>query len=199
MSVPSQDIEGCRAAHVRLSATVHDLSAAALAAPSRLPGWSVAHVLTHLARNADSVIRRLEGARQGRSIEQYAGGKAGRAEEIASGVARTPETIKRDVVRTSEAVDQAFANCPADLWDAPILLGSGEERPASHLAASRWREVEVHHVDLGLSYGRSDWDDAFVARFLPNVLQSLTSRTDAAALLAWGLGRGDAPLLSAWG
>jgi maleylpyruvate isomerase len=102
-------------------------------------------------------------------------------------------------VRSSEAVDQEFADCPADLWDAPILLGSGEERPASHLAASRWREVEVHHVDLGLSYGVSDWDASFVARFLPNVLTSLTSRTDAAELLAWGLGRRDAPLLSPWG
>ncbi len=199
MAVPSQDIEACRAAHVRLSASVHDLSVVALAAPSRLPGWSVAHVLTHLARNADSVVRRLEGARQGRLVQQYAGGKARRAEEIASGAARTPETIKRDVVRTSEEVDQAFENCPADLWDAPILLGSGEKRPASQLVESRWREVEIHHVDLGLSYGHSDWDDAFVTRFLPNVLQSLSSRADATALLAWGLGRGDAPLLAPWG
>jgi len=199
MSVPAQDIEGCRGAHVRLSATVSDLSAAALTAASRLPGWSVAHVLTHLARNADSVVRRLEGAKQGRLVEQYAGGRAGRAQEITAGVARTPEAIKRDVVRTSEAVDQAFASCPAELWDSPILLGSGKERPASHLPASRWREVEVHHVDLGLSYGLSDWDDAFAARFLPEVLQSLASRTDAAALLAWGLGRSDAPLLSPWG
>ena len=37
----------------------------AFAAPSALPGWSRAHVLTHVARNADAMINLLTWARTG--------------------------------------------------------------------------------------------------------------------------------------
>jgi maleylpyruvate isomerase len=187
--VPSQEIAACRAAHLRLFASVEGLPPSALTAPSRLPGWSVAHLLTHVARNADSVVRRLEGAREGRLIEQYVGGAAARSSEVHAGAARDPQVVLRDVVDASEAVDREFASCPDDVSEAPVLLGTGEQRPAAHLAVSGWREVEVHHVDLGGPYGHRDWDDAFVCRFLPDVLQSLSSLTDAAGLLAWGLPR----------
>ncbi len=42
--------------------------------PSLLPEWSDGHVLTHLARNADSVVRRMEGAARGELVDQYPGG-----------------------------------------------------------------------------------------------------------------------------
>lgn len=198
MPVPVLEVEACKAAHLRLFGTVHSLSDAALATPSRLPGWSLAHVLTHLARNADSMVRRLDAAGEGRLVEQYDGGRAARAREIEFGADRDPDTVRHGLRRSCEEVERAFANCPPDVWDAPILLGTGEERPATHLPASRWREVEIHHVDLGLAYGPENWSDDFVDRFLPGVLESLSSRTDAARLLAWGLGRADPPPLSPW-
>ena len=37
----------------RLLATAGALTGAQVAGPSRLPGWTRGHVLTHLARNAD--------------------------------------------------------------------------------------------------------------------------------------------------
>lgn len=197
--VPAEEIEACAAAQRRLTATVLALPAEAFAAPCLLPDWSVAHLLTHVARNADSVVRRLEGAREGRLVEQYDGGAPGRAREIAEGARRDPDAVRSDVVRTSEAVDRAFADCPASAWEAPVLLVGGGQRLAAHLAASRWREVEVHHVDLGIGYSHRDWDDAFVSRFLPEVLTSLPERTDAAGLLAWGLGRAEPPRLPSWG
>ena len=41
--------------------------------PSLLPGWSRAHVLGHLARNADALVRTLEGTRRGERIPMYVG------------------------------------------------------------------------------------------------------------------------------
>jgi maleylpyruvate isomerase len=64
---------------------------------------------------------------------------------------------------------------------------------------SRWREVEVHHVDLGLGYEPTDWPAELVARWLPTVVRELPDRTDPTALLAWALGRGPAPALGPWG
>ena len=199
MPVPTDEVAACRAAHRRLTATVLALPPQALAAPSLLPDWSVAHLLTHLARNADSVVRRLLGAQEGRLVEQYDGGAAGRAREIEEGARRDPAAVVRDVVSTNDAVDRVFAECPEPTWDAPVLLVEGGQRLAGHLAASRWREVEVHHVDLGLAYTHRDWEDAFVQRFLPGVLTALPDRTDPAELLAWSLGRTGPPALSAWG
>ncbi|MET0910545.1 MAG: maleylpyruvate isomerase N-terminal domain-containing protein, partial [Ilumatobacteraceae bacterium] len=42
--------------------------------PSLLPGWTRGHVLTHIARNADSFVRLLEAAGRGEVVTQYAGG-----------------------------------------------------------------------------------------------------------------------------
>ena len=45
-----------------LIGTARSLDDAAVREASLCPPWSRGHVLTHLARNADSVVRRLEGA-----------------------------------------------------------------------------------------------------------------------------------------
>ena len=42
--------------------------------PSLLPGWTRGHVLTHLARNADSQRHVLEAAVRGAPAERYPGG-----------------------------------------------------------------------------------------------------------------------------
>ena len=64
-------------------------------------------------------------------------------------------------------------------------------------AVSRWREVEVHHVDLGLGYGLSDWSEDFVSSDLPLALDRLPGRVEdpsqKTALLAWIYGRAGLP------
>ena len=52
-----------------------------LSQPSLLPGWTRAHVLGHLARNADALVRTLEGTRRGERVPMYAG-EAERAADI---------------------------------------------------------------------------------------------------------------------
>ena len=63
---------------------------------------------------------------------------------------------------------------------------------------SRWREIEVHHADLGLGYTPADWPDDLVAAWLPRELERLPKRADPKQLLAWVIGRGPAPVLSNW-
>ena len=55
------------------------------ALPSLLPGWTRGHVLTHIARNADSFVRVLEAARRGEVVTQYEGGVDGRNADIEAG------------------------------------------------------------------------------------------------------------------
>lgn len=198
MGAPTEDIAGCRAAHARLASEVAQLTEAFVGRPSLLPGWTVGHVLTHLARNADSVVRRLEGAARGEVVDQYPGGHAGRAAEIEEGAGRSAEALVADVLETASAVDAAFDSFPPDRWEASARGVSGVESPVSDLPAQRRREVEVHLVDLGLGCSPTDWPAELPDGWLPELLARLPERTDRRALLAWVLGRGPAPELDPW-
>jgi maleylpyruvate isomerase len=197
---PAEEIEGVRAAHARLHETLAGLDDAAARRPSRLPGWSVGHLVTHLARNADSVVRRLAAAAEDRLIEQYEGGDAGRSAAIESGAGRPAAALLADLVDADAAVDRLFATLPAAVWDRPVLRSGpdGGTVPAARLAYSRWREVEVHHVDLGLGYEPDRWPAGLVERMLPALLAGLPDRAGPAALAAWALDRAPAPPLSPW-
>ena len=58
------------------------LEPAQVTEPSRLPGWTRGHVLSHLARNADALVNLLTWARTGVETVMYASAEA-RDEEIA--------------------------------------------------------------------------------------------------------------------
>src|SRR5580698_3421583 len=91
--VPVAWIAGCAAAHAALLADLDALTDDQARGPSALPGWSVGHLLTHIARNADSVVRRLEGAIRGEVLTQYAGGVAGRQADIDAGADRAADDL----------------------------------------------------------------------------------------------------------
>jgi maleylpyruvate isomerase len=46
-------------------------------------------------------------------------------------------------------------------------------------AWARWRETEIHHVDLDTGYTHSHWPAEFVDLLLPRVRETLTTRLDA--------------------
>ncbi|HVF14554.1 MAG TPA: maleylpyruvate isomerase N-terminal domain-containing protein [Acidimicrobiales bacterium] len=194
---PDPDIEGATAAHARLLATIGALTDDAAGRPSLLPGWTVGHVLTHVARNADSHVRILAAAASGESVEQYQGGRAARESGIEVGAGRRATELVDDVGSASARLEELWASVPDETWDGHGFNADGDRWPCAQLPFHRWREVEVHLVDLGLGPSWVDWPDAYVARELPRVLTTLPHRlADAAArrqLTAWLLDRGPSP------
>jgi maleylpyruvate isomerase len=186
--------------HQRLHATVRGLDDHQVREPSLLPGWTVAHVITHLARNADSVVRRLTAAAAGEVVDQYPGDPRRREAEIEKGADRSAAELVRDLERADDAIDELLPRLPEATWERQVRRGgaSGTVMPARRLLRSRWREVEVHHVDLGLEYSPHSWPAELVAELLPDLLAGLPERTHTAALAAWALDRGPAPDLGAW-
>lgn len=195
MDTPSADIDLCRRAHARLAKVVAGLDDDAVRAPSLLPGWSVGHLLSHLARNADSVVRRLDGARRDEVVDQYPGGPEARNAEIETGAARPAAELQADVEASSASVDEALATFPGDRWDRLGRTIFGDEVPVATLPFARAREVEVHLVDLGIGIDPSTWSPELAERWLPEILAALPRRTDPTSLLAWALRRGPAPEL----
>lgn len=166
MSVGESDeldrtVEGAAGAHQRLLARLDEaLEAGTLdpAVPSRLPGWTVGHVLTHLARNADSMVRVLDG------LPQYEHGADGRADDIERGAGRPADVLVDDVRTGIWRLETRWA-APVD-WDATSEVLSEQRVRRAEVPFRRWRETEVHHVDLGLGYEFGDLPTEYVRREL---------------------------------
>lgn len=188
-------IAGCTGAHRRLEETLDSVDDDAVRRPSPLPGWSVAHVLTHLARNAESHVRMLDAAVAGEAVEQYPGGHDQRSRDIEVGARRAADELRADVRAADAGLEAAWARMTATAWSGHGLT-QGVEWPCRWLPFHRWREVEIHHVDLGLGYSPLDWPEDYVGRELPLALATVPDRLSTggrARMLAWLIGRADQP------
>jgi maleylpyruvate isomerase len=139
-------------------------------APSLLPDWSRGHVLTHIARNADSMVNLLTWARTGVETPQYAPGR--RDADIEAGAPRTVDEQIADLVSSAERFATAVAELPTEAWTAEIRYRSGRAAPAATVVWTRLSEVEIHHADLGAGYGWRDWPIAFAARLVRQVVHN---------------------------
>jgi maleylpyruvate isomerase len=182
-----------------------DLDPAVVSAPSLLPGWTVGHVLTHIARNADAYTNLLTWARTGVETPAYAS-PAAREAAIAEGAARPLREQLADIRTAHERFADAGAAMPAHAWTFHLDFIS---LPAAGVPWARLREVEVHHVDLAAGYRPADWPESFAHRVLHEVAGglegvSLTVRPDSLghAVPVGGGGppevRGPAHELAAW-
>ncbi|MFP8962960.1 maleylpyruvate isomerase family mycothiol-dependent enzyme [Streptomyces nanhaiensis] len=159
---PVADTAALRESTDRLLTALRKLDDAALAAPSKLPGWTRGHVLAHLARNADALVNVLAGRPMYLSAEA-------READIERDAPR-PLAVQLEDLRTSAArLDEAMAGLTGEQWGATVELRNGVTDLASSLPFRRRIEVELHHVDLGIGYGLGDMPASFTDRELENM------------------------------
>jgi len=166
------------AATDRLLATVDGLDDGALRSPSLLPGWTRAHVLTHIARNADGLVNLATWARTGEETPMYAGGQAGRDADIEAGAGRHIGDIRLDLADSAERLLGAFADFPDDGLSREVVFGSGATAYGWELPLIRTREVEIHHVDAAGGYTPAHWSEQFVHRTLDQLAPLFRSDRD---------------------
>jgi maleylpyruvate isomerase len=153
----ADDIGDVMAAHARLVDHLVAIDPLDPATPSLLPDWTVGHVLTHIARNADSQLSMLAGR------AQYPHGRAGREADIEAGSGRSWDELLDDVEQTCAAVDEAFR--ARQDWSGTVDTIAAE-RPASMVPFLRLREVEVHHADLGVGFSFADFPPRYLRKEL---------------------------------
>lgn len=174
MSHPTSTAESLRTASQRLVRTVDSLPDDTWRKPSLLPGWSVAHVVAHLALNGEGLAGALIGVVEGEPVTMYHSQAARNAdiEELAAApVAEVRDRLLASVTRLAAAV----ASVNGDLAAATIerTPGSGRTFAAGAVPWMRLREVEIHHADLGPdlgadvdAYSPADWPEEFIVRLL---------------------------------
>jgi maleylpyruvate isomerase len=176
----------------RVLATADGLTDAGAAAPSRLPGWSRGHVLTHLARNADGFRNLLAWAASGDETPMYPSEEA-RDRGVEEGAGRPAAELAADLRVSAAAFAGAAQDLPAQAWDAPVAR-RGVTFPARGILPRRLSELEIHHVDLGAGYRPDDWPAGFVAAALARVAGDFAGRPDAPACLVRPDGRDAFPI-----
>lgn len=157
---------GDGAAHLRGLMT--RMGEEAFGAPSLLPGWSRAHVLSHVARNADAMINLLRWARTGVETPAYAG-REQRDADIEAGAARTPDEIRADVIDSSDRLAETVRQMPEPAWTATVRNPQGEELPAYGVLWGRAREVWIHAVDLDVGASFADLPVPMLALLIEDV------------------------------
>jgi maleylpyruvate isomerase len=209
---PAVTLPWMRAGQAEVERVVAELSDDALRAPSALPGWSAAHVVGHLARNAEALSRLVAWARTGIETPMYAH-REQRAADIETSAKRPAEVLRTELTTTAEALDAALAGLDETTWQAGVRSALGRPIPAAEIPWMRVREVWLHGVDLGESVDALP--DGVVDALLDDVTGVLSGRDGCPAALleptdrdrTWRLGpeeptapvvRGSAAELVAW-
>ena len=139
--------EWVRAGTAHFRASLDALSDEQLREPSALPDWTRAHVVAHVARNAEALVRLATWARTGVETPMYATPEQ-RADDIEQSATYSADTLRAEFVTTADGLAAAFQGLTDDQWSATVRSALGREIPAAEVPWMRVREVWLHAVDL---------------------------------------------------
>ena len=168
-----------------------------LRGPSALPGWSRAHVVGHLARNAEALTRLANWARTGVETPMYASPDQ-RGADIETSAVYPVDRLRTELISTADELDAAFAELDQTAWRASVRSALGRPIAATEVPWMRVREVWLHAVDLDAGARLEDIPGAVVDSLLDDVATALSAKDGCpAAVLSptdrdrtWPLGLG---------
>jgi maleylpyruvate isomerase len=168
--------------------------------PSLLPGWTRAHVVAHLSRNADAFTRVLGQVAAGEPASMYDSN-----DDRDAGIADTVERLDlaglvEDALASTARLTEALWACDADPDARYARVPGGDLSFPLHTVGPRRRaEVEIHHSDLGTGYEPSTWPSDFSSQLVRQRQDELArasgpsmvlSSTDVGGLWKFGEGQG---------
>ncbi|WP_328508020.1 maleylpyruvate isomerase family mycothiol-dependent enzyme [Streptomyces sp. NBC_00391] len=158
-------------------AAVHWVTDPGLAGPSYLSGWSRAHVVAHMARNADALVNLLTWSRTGVETPMYAGADQ-RANEIEDGARQPTGALRSDLLKADGRLAEELATLPDECWGATVRTARGREVLASEVPWMRVREMWVHTVDLNTGTTFDDVPREVCAALIDDVAAAFRACTD---------------------
>jgi maleylpyruvate isomerase len=187
MQPPTVTLETITEAHQCLNEFVSSLSDEQLRSPSRLPGWTVGHVVAHVALNARAFERAARSAMASSPSTMY--------DSVDS---RNADIERHSTLTTTEATLLVSAACaameavwgelftgvdsgtfPASILDTQTATASGHpEFEINQIMLRRLREVEVHSIDCGIRTRSIDsWSSSFVDADIVSQFATVPRRT----------------------
>src|SRR6476469_829213 len=150
----------------RLVSTAASFRNEAVLATSLCEGWSRGHVLSHLARNADALVRVCDVALTGSPDTMY-DDVASRDADIERGARRAPEALATDLRDTAARLAGRLEALGPEHSEVRVERTPGGFPVAVGLVPfMRLREVVFHHVDLDAGYTFASGPAEVVSLFL---------------------------------
>lgn len=179
-----------------LVGTASGLDDQSIRAPSLCEGWTRAHVLSHLARNADGLGNLVSWAITGTPVAMYESPEA-RDTDITAGSTRGAQEILTDLTESAERFASAAPGLAGPPEHAEVEMRTGRRVLGEQLPTLRLLEVVFHHVDLNAGYTFADADPGFVRRAIGNAVGRMKISSQQPNVLlrsaggdTWSLGEG---------
>ena len=152
--------------------TAAGLNEETIRAPSLCEGWRRAHVLSHLARNADGLGNLVSWAVTGTPVAMYAS-EGARDAAIQAGSTRSASDILADLQESSARFASAATGLAGPPEHREVEMRAGRRVLGGQLPTLRLLEVVFHHVDLDAGYTFADADPGFVRRAIGNAVRRI--------------------------
>ena len=137
-------------------------------------GWTRAHVLSHIARNADALGNLVSWAITGTPKAMYDSPEA-RDADIAAGSTRGAREIFTDLEDSAARFATAATGLAGSPEEVEVEMRAGRRVLGGQLPTLRLMEVVIHHVDLDAGYTFSDADPGFVKRAVTNGIARMSA------------------------
>lgn len=153
----------------------------ALAAQGTLPGWTGAHVVAHVAANADALGNLVHWARTGKETPMYSSPEQ-RGADIETGSTRPATELRVWATLSAARLADALDSLSPAQWVHQVRTAQGRTVPATEIPWMRSREVMVHAVDLGGVVTFADLPAGFDAALLDDTTAKRSAGADGPAL-----------------
>ena len=131
------------------------------AEPSALDGWSRAHLVAHLAANAEALRNLSHWAATGEETPMYSSPEQRNA-DIEAGAARPPSVLRTWFHEEAGALAADLSRLTDEQWQSMVRTAQGREVAATQIPWLRAREVMVHAVDLDTGVTFADLPEDFL-------------------------------------
>jgi len=161
---------------------VQVLSDAELREPSALPDWTRAHVVAHLSRNAEALVRLVHWAATGEVTPMYPSLES-RTADIEATAQQPPAVLRQELSATAALLDQRLSALDEAGWAGTVRSALGRELTAAGTPWMRIREVWLHAVDLDAGIGTAVFPSALLVELLDDVVGVVGAKPDCPAVL----------------
>jgi maleylpyruvate isomerase len=179
-----------------LMTTATTLDDETIRAASLCEGWTRAHVLSHIARNADALGNLASWAITGTPRAMYDSPDS-RDADIIAGTSRGAQEIMADLKDSAARFASAAGGLAGAPEQAEVEMRGGRVVRGGQLPTLRLMEVVFHHVDLQAGYTFAEADPGFVKRAIAIAVQRFSTRGQVPSITLqgeederWSLGDG---------
>lgn len=165
-----------------LERSVSGMTVGDLAEPSRCADWTRAHVLGHLARNADSLANLARWAATGVETPQYPS-KEARDAAIEDDARASLAQLQDQLASSAQRCREALAALRGELASPQVRMLSGTVVSAYELPMRRVNELVLHHFDLRMKWTLDDASPRSLLGTLQNSVRRLARHPQAPSML----------------